>query len=293
MKIPFKAVYDMWVKVLQDSKSPKTVVKYKNYLRGLVERLGEFAIEEINDKKTYIIGYAVATLNGKTARKNFYNSWNSFKRFVKDYYNIDLFELPKDFKGKNTVKKPNPLKEEHFQALKQVVCSLPDRETNRERNISLKLVFYLMGYAGLRLGEALLVREEDLFFKTDETGKEYVKVLIHGKGNKERTVPIFKQEVVDYLKKFKDYLPPNLTHQAVNHRLKYLYRKAVVQILKENPENFYPHRLRDTYLTRLADRKIDIRVLQELAGHSSIEMTRRYLGVSQEQMLKEIQKVDF
>ena len=104
-----------------------------------------------------------------------------------------------------------------------------------------------------------------------------------------RQVPIFYPEVVAYLKEHAEELPPALTHQAVEKRLKNLYRKAVVGI-GEQPERFYPHRLRDTYLTRLADRGVDIRVLQELAGHASIDMTRRYVGVSQERILKEVQR---
>jgi len=41
----------------------------------------------------------------------------------------------------------------------------------------------------------------------------------------------------------------------------------------------------------LADRGVDIRVIQEIAGHSSIEMTRRYISVSRERILEEIEKL--
>ena len=289
-RISFSSAYKLWLKLLKGSKSPLTVKKYTQYLKPLVDRLGDFELTELKEKKSYITGFALSNYSTPSARRNFWNAWNSFRRFVLKSFEVALPELPDEFVGKAERKEPKPLKESHFQALLQAVRKLPDVEKEKERNISLKLTFYFMGFGGLRLGEALKVMPQDVQFKETTDGQEYAEVLVKGKGRKERKVPIFVPEVVAYLKEHAEELPPALTHQAVEKRLKNLYRKAVVGI-GEQPERFYPHRLRDTYLTRLADRGVDLRVLQELAGHSSIEMTRRYVGVSQERILKEVQKI--
>ena len=286
------AAYKLWTETLKGSKSPLTVKKYTGYLKPIVDRLGDLELTELADKKGYVLGLAYALYSTNPARRNFKASWSSFREFAEETFEVKLFDLPKDFAGRKEVKEPKPLKESHFQPLLKVIRELPDVENRgqgKERNVSLKLVFYLMAFAGLRLGEALKVRPEDLQFKRTENGTEYAEVLVKGKGRKERRVPIFVPEVVAYLKEHAEDFPPALTHQAVEKRLRNLYRKAVVEI-GEQPERFYPHRLRDTYLTRLADKGVDIRVLQELAGHSSIEMTRRYVGVSRERILEEVQK---
>jgi len=288
----FSAAYKLWTELLKGSKSPLTVKKYAGYLKPLVERLGDFELTELAEKEGYITGFALSNYSTNSARRNFWNAWNSFRRFAAKTFKVGLPELPDEFVGRSEKKEPKPLKESHFKALLEAVKELPDtesRESGKERNVSLKLAFYLMAFGGLRLGEALQVRPQDVQFKKTEDGQEYAEVLVRGKGRKERRVPIFYPEVVAYLKEHAEELPPALTHQAVEKRLKNLYRKAVVGI-GEQPERFYPHRLRDTYLTRLADRGVDIRVLQELAGHASIDMTRRYVGVSQERILKEVQR---
>ena len=293
MKTTIFAAYKLWTELLKGSKSPLTVKKYAGYLKPLVDRLGDLELPELADKKGYVVGLAYALYSTDSARRNFKASWSSFRQFCEEMFAVKLFTLPKDFAGRRELKEPKPLKESHFQALLKAVRELPDvenRENGKERNISLKLAFYLMAFGGLRLGEALKVRPQDIQFKQTEDGKEYAEVLVKGKGRKERRVPIFYPEVVTYLKEHAEELPPALTHQAVEKRLKNLYRKVVVKI-GEQPERFYPNRFRDTYLTRLANNGVDIEILRQLAGHSSIDMTARYIKVSKEKINREVARV--
>ena len=289
----FSAAYKLWTELLKGSKSPLTVKKYSQYLKPLVGRLGDFELTELTEKEGYITGFALSNYSTNSARRNFWNAWNSFRRFAAKTFKVGLPELPDEFVGRSEKKEPKPLKESHFKALLEAVKELPDvesRESGKERNISLKLAFYLMAFGGLRLGEALKVMPQDVQFKQTDDGREYAEVLVKGKGRKERRVPIFYPEVVAYLKEHAEELPPALTHQAVEKRLKNLYRKAVVKI-GEQPERFYPNRFRDTYLTRLANNGVDIEILRQLAGHSSIDMTARYIKVSKEKINREVARV--
>ena len=288
-KITFQSAYTLWLGLLKRSKSPLTVKKYSLYLKPLVERLKDFELTELTDKQGYLLGFATSFYDTEASRRNFLFSYNSFRRFVEEYFNLKLPVFPKDFASKQPVKEPKPLKEEHFKVLLRAVKELPDVETDRVRNVSFKLTFLLQSFAGLRIREALTLTPDRVHFK-ERDDKEYAEILVKGKGNKERRIPIFEPFTVSYLKEYLDYLPPNLTDRGYNKRLQQIYRKAVVSELGEQPERIHAHRLRDTYLTKLADSGVDIRVLQEIAGHSSIEMTRKYVGLKDERILGDIEK---
>ena len=49
------------------------------------------------------------------------------------------------------------------------------------------------------------------------------------------------------------------------------------------------HSPRRTFITRLANKGIGVRVLTELAGHSSIAVTQRYIDVNDEQIAKAVE----
>ncbi len=115
-------------------------------------------------------------------------------------------------------------------------------------------------------------------------------VRIMGKGNKERLVPIGQKAIaaVDhYLVNFRDR---NLdcSEQAlfVTKKGKPLSRIAVWKLIKSYAKaagikkNISPHTLRHSFATHLLDNGADLRVIQEMLGHSNIGSTDRYTHVS-------------
>ena len=49
------------------------------------------------------------------------------------------------------------------------------------------------------------------------------------------------------------------------------------------------HSGRRTYITRMANKGVGVRVLAQLAGHSSISVTQRYIDVNDEQMANAVE----
>ena len=126
-----------------------------------------------------------------------------------------------------------------------------------------------------------------------------------GKGNKERYVP-FTEECRDILKKYCDDLRPILMARALiptdelflNDRGKKLTTRGLEYILDKIEEKtgsfvgLHPHILRHSFATHLLENGADLRVIQELLGHESINATQVYTHVSEEAM-KEVYSAAF
>ncbi len=285
---PLENAFKAWLSALKGSKSEKTVKKYASALKGLVERYGMYELSEIDN---FVYGYGISFCDTKSKRQAFRFAYESFRKFVKTAYRIELEPLPDDFVGRIPLKRPSPLSDDEFQALLEEIRGLKDTEEEANyKNISTKLMFYLMAFGGLRSGEVLKVMPTDVRFGI-YGNREYAEIRVRGKGDKERDVLIFEPEAVQYLKEHVDDFPVSLTQQAFWERLNRLFRRACQRIGKPY-RKIKPHNLRDTCLTRLANKGIDIRVIQRFAGHSSITMTQRYIGLTKELYVGELSKTD-
>ena len=109
---------------------------------------------------------------------------------------------------------------------------------------------------------------------------------IKGKGGKERVVPIGKQAIqaIDHYLHFRD----GDTKEAlfVGRGSQPMHRVSVWKIVKYYAQQaaltktIYPHTFRHSFATHLLDNGADLRIIQELLGHSSITSTDRYTHVS-------------
>lgn len=112
---------------------------------------------------------------------------------------------------------------------------------------------------------------------------------VFGKGGKERIVPIGQKAVaaVDhYLGQFRLKGGERDEPLFLSKRGKRLERRTVWALIKRYgkqagiQKNISPHTLRHSFATHLLDNGADLRVIQELLGHSSISSTDRYTHVS-------------
>jgi site-specific recombinase XerD len=124
--------------------------------------------------------------------------------------------------------------------------------------------------AGLRSAEAVGLDLQDVDFDQE---------LLHvrGKGGKERTVPL-GEEAAFRLGRYLREGRPQLARGAVNAVfLSARGRRLDTSTLRRLTPN--PHRLRHAFATHLLEGGADLRVIQELLGHSSLSTTQIYSHV--------------
>ncbi len=135
---------------------------------------------------------------------------------------------------------------------------------------------------GMRISElcALHINDVDLYDRS---------ILIHGKGAKERIIQIVNSEVIhvleEYLKIY-HHAPYENNYFFINQNGKVLSDQAVRRMinkysaLAESELHITPHMFRHTFATSLLEADVDIRYIQEMLGHSSINITEIYTHVT-------------
>lgn len=167
---------------------------------------------------------------------------------------------------------------------------IPDpREPLGMRNLAILETLYA---SGMRVGELVHLNVEHV-------DPEIGVILVHGKGDKERYVPIgvFAQEALErYLSEGRPHLLQRAKHDQttkalfLNHRGSRLTDRSVRRVLNDIIERtsltqkMTPHKLRHTFATHLLEGGADLRTVQELLGHVQISSTQIYTHMSNEHL---------
>ena len=157
------------------------------------------------------------------------------------------------------------------------------------RNCALLELLYS---TGARVSELINLNVSDVA-KTMTSDGEVPVIRVRGKGSKERLVPLGSfalKAIEDYLTRTRPtYASKNSQSENalfLNQRGKRLSRQSAWQIVLEAAEKsnltgkVSPHVLRHSFATHLLDGGADIRVVQELLGHSSVTTTQIYTLVT-------------
>lgn len=145
---------------------------------------------------------------------------------------------------------------------------------------------------GLRVSELINLEISKLYF--DEQF-----IMVHGKGDKERIVPISPQAI----REIKDYLPDRALLPVkrgeenilfLNRRGHRLTRVMIFYIIKQLAESagirkeVSPHTLRHSFATHLLEGGANLRAIQQMLGHEDISTTEIYLHIDRSMLRAEI-----
>lgn len=147
-----------------------------------------------------------------------------------------------------------------------------------------KAIIELLYGSGLRVGELCGLGPADLDLRRAQ-------VVVWGKGGKQRQLPMSAPSV-ECLRAWvtrgrQELEMPGSPAQALflNRRGHALTPRDVRRILdRRSPTPTHPHALRHTFATHLLDGGADLRVVQELLGHTDLATTQVYTHVSKERL---------
>lgn len=206
--------------------------------------------------------------------RNFYRYL--FKEIGLDNTAIKLLRLPK-----RKLSLPKPLSENDVTSLLSETSILDRDPWVMARD---KALFMLIYATGLRISEALSLKPKDLG----------AVLIITGKGNKQRRVPLIPQvlhTIQDYVKSCPfsldgtDLLFRGVSGKPLNPGVAQRQLRTYRNLLGL-PESTTPHALRHTFATHLMANSQDLRGIQELLGHANLSTTQIYTQVETQQLLK-------
>lgn len=172
----------------------------------------------------------------------------------------------------------------------EALLEAPDSSTPEGRRDSVMLeVLYA---TGLRVTELVELR-----MRSVDTNGGYVRVV--GKGDKQRVVPLgeFAVDAVDeYIDQTRPVLlenkggPGSTPYLFVTRRGSSMTRQAFWKNIKKYgrvaglDESISPHKLRHSFATHLLERGADLRVVQNLLGHSDVTTTEIYTHIAKQRL---------
>lgn len=158
--------------------------------------------------------------------------------------------------------------------------STKDKDGVRDR-----LIIEMLYATGVRVSELINIKINDIDFNNR-------RIIVLGKGNKERIVyygeyaeEVLKEYMKTHERKNHNYLFINskggqLTDRGVRYIIDNIMSKLSVKT------HVTPHVLRHTFATDMLNNGCDIKVVQELLGHSSLKATEIYTHVTNEHLKK-------
>jgi len=238
----------------------------------------------------------IKTLKGKQYKQPFSNNYiYSIMNTLKRFFN---FLVVRDFLLSDPYKKAD-IHVEHKEKLKdlftrnEIESFLDSIRVKEKHGLRNKAYFELMYSSGLRAKEELNLKLDDINLK------ERILRIVKGKGNKDRFVPFSKtaeyflhryltEARKKYLKKHKDgqyreYLFLTDYCKMSNSYITVFFRKKI-NLIDTGSRKLTIHSIRHSTATHLLEAGTDVRYVQELLGHESIETTVRYTHTLLESM---------
>ena len=274
MKTQNKELLEYYINYLENVKnySDHTTTAYKNdleqyfdYLKNTQKNL--FDNEDFVDY-LFSLELAKSTINRKLTSVNNFLLWSS----KLDKYKGKTFRKSENLKTEK--KLPNILTSNYINNL---IDKLP---TSTAKDVRNKAIIELLYSSGLRVSELVNLKINDV--KNDGS------LRVVGKGRKERILPMTDQAykiILLWLKSNRSEFLKSNDNQFIflGVRGKQITDREVRRVVNLITGTF-PHNIRHTFATHVLDGGADLRVVQELLGHSDPGTTQIYTHISKKKL---------
>lgn len=261
----------------------------KAYKIDLNQFLSHICSSDITDISTSMLEDYIGELHKKYKPKTVKRKIASAKAFFhyleyKELLDINPFnKMHIKFREPVILPKTIPLRNVES-ILSTIYEQLNCAKTTYQRRNSLRdaAVIELLFATGMRISELCSLKINDINLYDGC-------ILIYGKGNKERRIQIGNTSVISILSKYKDDFYSeiaNCNHFFANQCGRSLTDQTVRRMINKYTsiaaitQHITPHMFRHTFATSLLEADVDIRYIQEMLGHSSINITEIYTHVA-------------
>ncbi len=256
---------------------------YRSDLILYKEYVDNHKINYLKITKLEIIEYLKYLDNIKYSNKSISRHLSSLRSFYNYLVEIKILDnnIFRSIRNPKVEKKlPNYLS---IVEVEEILSNIKEDTNNDIRD---KCLFELLYSTGIRVSEA-----SNMSIKDIDINNKSIRVI--GKGNKERIVyygSCLGDILHKYLKIRDEFNINNLDYLFINQKGGKLSRESIEYIIKKINKKYLikhkisPHTLRHSFATHLLDNGADIRSVQELLGHESLNTTEVYTHVSNERL---------
>lgn len=271
--------------------SEKTIEAYGSDLSEYLRYCARNDIDFLKADRQQIRGHLAYLRKkgiGKTSLSRHVSSLKAFYAWLRRKNRVEEDPMVLVKAPKADIRYPDVLKEEEVDKLFSLNALRTDPLVLRDQAI-LELLYC----SGMRGSELISLTPKNLSF-----GSSMARVI--GKGNKERLVPL-SEHAKAAIRNYTEILRPTLLAKAekkserlfLNSRGNPLTLRGLEYILTRIEEKaglslgLHPHELRHSFATHLLEHGADLRLIQELLGHASLNTTQVYTHVSSKALKSE------
>lgn len=267
--------------------SQNTIISYKQDIKEYSEFLIENKYNDFSSSNEELIFmYFKKLVNNNKSENSIlrqYSSLNKFHQWLE--FNSQISKNP--MTNMVSPKKGSHLPVALSMAEVEKLIEMPD--TDKALGLRDRAILETLYATGLRVSELINLKLDDIHL---EIG--LIKTI--GKGNKERLIPIGDMAIKWIEIYIKDVRKSQIEKYGsnkylfLNFRGKQLTRQSIWKMIKKYinsagiKKDVTPHTLRHSFATHLLENGADLRIVQELLGHSDISTTQIYTHISKQRL---------
>ncbi|MCC5889142.1 MAG: site-specific tyrosine recombinase XerD [Alkalibacterium sp.] len=268
--------------------SLNTVESYKRDITHYLNYLEKYSIKDWEEIDRYILlSFFSDERKSKKSDNTIIREFSSLRKFHQ-FLKQEGYTKEDPMLYVQTPKKSDTLPK--IISMDQVEVLLNSPDTTKPLGIRDRAIIEVLYATGLRISELI-----DL--TTEEVHLSMKLIQVVGKGNKERLIPIGELGTY-WLDYYMNHARPHLLNKSekdttvifLNSRGRPLSRQGVWKKLKQLSReagiqsSITPHTLRHSFATHLLENGADLRVVQELLGHSNISTTQIYTHITKHRL---------